>query len=67
MPIGLCLEYKRAGRPKAILGIYSSRSAVDEAIVRFRSQPELRDYLETFTVGEYELDRDEWSGGGAAA
>ena len=60
------LNYKRAGRPTELLGIYSTRSAANEAIVRFRDQPELRDYLETFTIAAYELDKDEWTGGGAA-
>lgn len=62
MPSVFVLKYKRSGRSTQLLGLYSSRSAADDAVVRFRVKPELRNYLETFTVCEYELDKDAWDG-----
>ena len=56
------LQYERpsSGEVK-LIGVYSSKAAANEAIVRFREKPELRGYLESFTVYAYEVDKDEWT------
>jgi hypothetical protein len=56
------LQYERpsAGEVK-LLGVYSSQVAINEAIIRFREDPELRGYLECFTTLIYEVDKDGWT------
>ena len=46
-----------------LIGIYSSRAAVDSAVARLRSQPGFRDYPVGFGVDEYQVDKDQWTEG----
>jgi hypothetical protein len=46
-----------------LLGVYSSREAVDARIERARQSPGFRDHPDSFHVDAYVVDKDEWSSG----
>ncbi|WP_310486487.1 hypothetical protein [Chamaesiphon sp. VAR_69_metabat_338] len=45
------------------IGIYSSRSQAEAAIVRLSQQPGFCERPDDFWIDEYELDRDNWCEG----
>ena len=46
-----------------LLGVYSSEERAQERIARCASTPGFQDDRDGFTIGEYEIDKDEWTSG----
>jgi len=46
-----------------LIGIYSTKSAAEEAVERLKTKPGFRDAPEGFTVDLYRLDEDHWTEG----
>ncbi len=45
------------------IGVYSSKDKAEEAIARLTKQPRFRDLPDYFSIGEYEIDQDDWCEG----
>src|SRR5262245_40265926 len=45
------------------IGVYSSREAAISAAERLRERPGFNDHPEGFSIDEYQLDHDHWTGG----
>jgi hypothetical protein len=43
-----------------VIGVYSSKRSAQAAIERLKDQPGFREYPESFTIDEYDLDADHW-------
>ena len=48
------------GDDAKLIGVYSSQSAVTDAITRLSSQPGFRDHPDGFQSGAYRLNEDHW-------
>jgi hypothetical protein len=46
-----------------LIGVYSSEAAAQDAIGRLSMKPGFSDHPESFHVGRYEVDRDQWIDG----
>ncbi len=58
-----------AGRDEDIrmVGVYSSKDAAKNAILRARIQPDFRHFPSGFKISKYPLDTDQWTAGFPAA
>jgi len=43
-----------------LIGLYTSHAEAEQAIERLKDQPGFRDYLDAFSIEEYELNKDHW-------
>ena len=46
-----------------LIGVYATKVDAEEAVKRLAIQPGFRDYLDRFSIDEYEIGRDHWSEG----
>lgn len=46
-----------------LIGVYSDRTAAEQAIERVKNLPGFRDYPDGFVIDEYVLNEDNWSEG----
>ena len=46
-----------------LIGTYSSEEEAKSAIERLKDKPGFRDRIESFEISEYELNKDNWTGG----
>ncbi|GGG70308.1 DUF7336 domain-containing protein [Paenibacillus radicis (ex Gao et al. 2016)] len=46
-----------------LIGVYSSKEIAESVVERYKRLPGFKDYLDSFYISEYEIDKDHWTEG----